>query len=130
MGKSDLPEIYALALGHTAPECSCVYFRQIKSAHVITNISHSPCRLIAYYGWPKAVQATNLLYSQPWEIWLWVSSKDIVATCINMNGRKQADIMKIMESWNKWFYNCFMAVTLFKNCFTQFNKDLKALISL
>jgi len=30
-----------------------------------------------------------------------------------MNGRKHADIMKVTESWNKRFYNCFMAVTLF-----------------
>jgi len=66
MGMSDLPEIYAQARGHTAPECNCVYERQITSAHVITNISHCPCRLIAYYGWPKAIQATlNLLYRQP-----------------------------------------------------------------
>jgi len=40
MGTSDLPEIYARARGRAAPECKCVYFRQIKSAHVITNISH------------------------------------------------------------------------------------------
>jgi len=38
--------------------------------------------------------------------------------------------MKITESSNKRFYNCFMAVTLFKNCFTQSNKDLKMLFSL
>jgi len=35
--------------------------------------------------------------------------------------------MKITKSSNKQFYNCFVAV---KNCFTQSNKDLKALISL
>jgi len=33
MGTFDLPEIYTLALG---PSCSCVYFRQITRAHVIT----------------------------------------------------------------------------------------------
>jgi len=37
--------------------------------------------------------------------------------------------MKIAESSNKRLYNCLMAVTLFKNCFTQSNKDLKALVS-
>ena len=41
MGTSDLPEIYARARGPAGPECKCVYFRQIKSAHVITNILHS-----------------------------------------------------------------------------------------
>jgi len=35
--------------------------------------------------------------------------------------------MKITESR---FYNCLMAVTLFKNCYTQSNKDLKVLVSL
>jgi len=53
-------EIYTRARGCAAPKC--LYERQITSAHVITNISHCPCGLIAYYGWPKAVQATlNLL---------------------------------------------------------------------
>jgi len=54
MGTSVLPEIYAWAQGRTVPECKCVYFRQIKSAYVITNISHYPCRLIAYYGMAKS----------------------------------------------------------------------------
>jgi len=35
MGTFDLPEIYTLALG-PGPSCSCVYFRQITRAHVIT----------------------------------------------------------------------------------------------
>jgi len=61
MDTSDLPEIYARALGRCMPSCSCVYFRQIKSAHVITNISHCPCRLIAYYGWPKATSYAELI---------------------------------------------------------------------
>jgi len=51
----------------------------------------------------------------------------VVVTCINMNGQKRADIMKIT---NKRFYNCFMAVILYKSCFTQSNKDLKVLVSL
>jgi len=38
--------------------------------------------------------------------------------------------MKITESSNKRFYNCFMAVTLFKKCSQRSNKDLKALVSL
>jgi len=37
--------------------------------------------------------------------------------------------MKITESSNKRFCNCFMAVTLFKNCFTWSNKDIKVLVS-
>jgi len=36
MGTFNLPEIYALALGRCAPSCSCIYFRQITRAHVIT----------------------------------------------------------------------------------------------
>jgi len=80
MGTSDLPEIYAR--GHTAPDCKCVAIFQAnqKCPCYITNISHCPCRLIAYL---KATQALlNLLYKQPWEIRLWICSKNIVATCI------------------------------------------------
>ena len=39
MGTSDLPEIYAQAI-RAQSECECVYFRQITSAHVTTNIFH------------------------------------------------------------------------------------------
>ena len=35
-GKSALPDIYALALGHAAPEGECVYIRQSTLACVIT----------------------------------------------------------------------------------------------
>jgi len=38
VGTFDLP---ALALGHCAPSCLCVYFRQITRAHVITITSIS-----------------------------------------------------------------------------------------
>jgi len=31
---------FTRARGPAGPECKCVYFRQIKSVHVITNISH------------------------------------------------------------------------------------------
>ena len=39
MGTSDLPEIYTQAT-RAQPECECIYFRQITSAHVTTNIFH------------------------------------------------------------------------------------------
>ena len=47
MGMSDLPEIYAQAM-RTEPKCECIYFRQITSAYVTTNIFHlgdSPARV-------------------------------------------------------------------------------------
>jgi len=91
------------------------YFRQIKSAHVITNISHCLCRPIAYYGWPKAAQVSlNLLYRQPAQlrVLIWTDKNRKIL----WRSRK---VDFTIVSW--------LLATLFKKCFTQSNKDLKAL---
>jgi len=135
MGSSDLPEIYA---GYAMPERKCVYERQFTSAHFITN-SYIPLhlRLIAYYtdsllqmAKSSTSYAEVIICIGKLEKFDYGSSKNVAAMCINMNRRKWVDIMKITESSNKQFYNCFMAVTMFKNCFIQSNKDLKALVYL
>jgi len=80
MGMSDLPEIYARARGCAAPECKCVHFRQIKSAHVITNIFHCPCRLIAYYGWPKATS-----YAMAHGLAIWLKITELLTLLISLD---------------------------------------------
>ena len=58
MVRRDLPDIYARALGRTAPEGECVYIRQILTDHVISIILHFRHSKIC----PNLMQKSRSLY--------------------------------------------------------------------
>jgi len=92
----------------SGPECSCVYFRQIKSAHVIINISHCPCRLIAYqkqHKFPWTYYIDNL---KKFDYGLAARTMCIIWT--DENGRILWRSRKVEISIVSWLLHCLRTV--------------------
>ena len=71
MGRSDLPDMYALALGHCVPSGLCGHIRQITSAHVTYVMQHF-----------RHTKNRSALYRQGWRLRLRHLEFNVVMTYI------------------------------------------------